>query len=107
LPLLQQETHPIFFSFCCCGLLLASVDLVAPVIKQVLGRDLRLRLNLQGGSLLEVQRALQAYGLTTDHVDAVFGGAVYQEGQGAMWLKKCFEEEEKAERHLIYQQEGY
>jgi hypothetical protein len=74
-----------------------SVDLAVPVIKQIIGRELRLRLNLQGGSLLEVQQALQEYGLTTEHVDAIFHGVSYHECQAKVWLAERYGEEEKAE----------
>jgi hypothetical protein len=63
-----------------------SVHLVAPVIKHVVGRTLRLRSNFQGGTRNEVYEGLKQFGFHMDHVDAVFSGEQYHQSQVQHWI---------------------
>jgi hypothetical protein len=69
------------------------------VIKHIVGQEIRLRLHFHTGSQLETYRALQPFGLTREHADAVFAGETYHRTQAQAWLNSRYQIE-ASEGHL-------
>jgi hypothetical protein len=64
------------------------VFVLLPILKQLVGREISLRMNFQSGSLVEVVRDLESFGLTMEHIMAVFSNEIYHRTQAKKWMTK-------------------
>jgi hypothetical protein len=65
-----------------------SLDIVLPIVKQVIGKYFRLRLIVSSGAQSEIQKSVIKYGLTAQHVDEVFAGEARNRASAALWLER-------------------
>jgi hypothetical protein len=66
----------------------SSMQLLSPVLKQLASKEFRLRLNFYGGTHAEALKDLELFGLTKEHVDSVYLGAVHRYAYAEQWLKQ-------------------
>mmetsp|Transcript_26076 Transcript_26076/g.71804 ORF Transcript_26076/g.71804 Transcript_26076/m.71804 type:complete len:321 (-) Transcript_26076:2172-3134(-) len=72
------------------------INLVLPAYKHLLGKRMRMRFVLHGGTSLQALNSMKHYGLTEGHVDAVFGGMLRNQKCALEWIKTRKEIEQQS-----------